>query len=113
MAQASNRTRPVKLPDDDAVTVFRLYIADETIASEQAVLNLRILCEDHVAGRYEVETVDILRQPLRAMSEGVLITPTLVRLTPLPVRKIVGDLSDTRAVLKTLGFSDRAQNDKL
>lgn len=116
MKQASNRglTAADSLEPSaaDAITLFRLYIADETIASEQAMANLNAICERHIAGRYEVETIDILQQPLRAMSEGVLITPTLLRLAPLPVRRIVGDLSDTGAVLYALGFRDKVQNEK-
>ena len=108
MNLASNRARPPQ-----AATLLRLYIADETTAAEQALLNVRNLCEYHVEDRYELETVDILRQPLRAIREGVLVTPALLRLTPLPVRKIVGDLSDCKAVLHALGLSDKATNDKL
>jgi circadian clock protein KaiB len=108
MNPASNRARAPK-----PATLLRLYIADETMAAEQALVNLRNLCEYHVEDQYELETVDILRQPLRAMREGVLVTPALLRLTPLPVRKIVGDLSDCKAVLHALGLNDRATNDTL
>lgn len=116
MKQASDRALnaadSLESSAEDTITLFRLYVADQTIASEQAVANLSSICERHIAGRYEVETIDILQQPLRAMSEGVLITPTLLRLAPLPVRRIVGDLSDTRAVLYALGFRDKAPNEK-
>lgn len=111
--RALNREDSLEPSAEDAVTLFRLYIAYETVASAQAVANLRAICESHMAGRYEVETIDILQQPLRVMSEGVLLTPTLLRLAPLPVRRIVGDLSDTSAVLYALGFRDKAQNEKI
>ena len=108
MNPASKSARPAT-----PATLLRLYIADKTIAAEQAVLNLKNLCECHIEGRYELETVDILQRPLRAMREGVLVTPALLRLTPLPVRRIVGDLSDCNAVLYALGLGDRATDDKL
>jgi circadian clock protein KaiB len=98
--------------NDGVITLFRLYIADETNAPEQAMLNLRSLSESHVAGRCEVETIN-MRQPLQTIRDGVLTTPTLFKLAPLPIRKVEGDLSDTQAVLHALGFMGKAQNDKL
>lgn len=91
--------------DGDAI-VLRLYIAGGTLASTRAGENLHALCEAQGAGRFTVEVVDILREPLRAMSEGVLVTPTLVRLSPQPPVKIVGDLSDRGTVLSALGLVD-------
>ncbi len=91
-------------PGDRETTLFRLYIADETPNSVRAVANLQSICQEHLQGRYRLEVVDILQEPLRALSEGVLVTPTLVRLSPLPVRKIVGDLSEPATVLLALGL---------
>jgi circadian clock protein KaiB len=84
--------------------VFRLYIADETPNSARATANLQAICQEHLRDRYKIDIVDILQEPLHALSEGVLVTPTLIRLSPLPVRKIVGDLSDRNAVLQALGL---------
>jgi circadian clock protein KaiB len=92
-------------PGDKEVTLFRLYVADETPNSARARTNLRSIGKEHLQDRYRTEVVDILQDPLRALSEGVLVTPTLVRLAPLPVRTIVGDLSELTAVLLALGLA--------
>ncbi len=104
-----NRKNAQAPPGDREITLFRLYIADETPNSARAVANLQSICQEHLQGRYKIEVVDILQAPLRALSEGVLVTPTLVRLFPLPVRKIVGDLSDRTAVLLALGLEGDAK----
>lgn len=85
---------------------LRLYIAGGTLASLRAQANLTAYCEQQGATRFDVELVDILREPLRALSEGVLLTPTLVRLSPLPIVTIVGDLSDQATVFSALGLVD-------
>jgi circadian clock protein KaiB len=108
MTNISSNDVPAELERPaDVVTHFRLYVADETFASEQAAVNLQVICEHYFPGRYLVETVDILRTPLRALDEGILLTPTLVKMAPPPVRKIVGDLSDTTAVLYALGIREK------
>ena len=91
-------------PGDRQTTLFRLYVAVETPNSVRAVANLQAICQEHLQGSYKIELVDILQEPLRALSEGVLVTPTLVRLSPPPLRKIVGDLSNRAAVLQALGL---------
>ena len=83
---------------------FRLYVAGNALNSEQAKANLAALCETHLAGRYEVELVDVFRDPKRALADNVFLTPTLVKLWPLPVRKIVGTLSQTQVALDALGI---------
>jgi circadian clock protein KaiB len=83
---------------------FRLFVADETLNSIQATANLHALCQAHLAGRHEIEIVDVFKEPQRAISEGVRMTPTLLRLAPLPIRRIVGTLVDTPRVLETLGL---------
>jgi circadian clock protein KaiB len=83
---------------------FRLYVADDTMNSSQAIANLRALCKSHLSGRYEIEIVDVFKEPQRAILEGIRMTPTLLRLTPLPIRRIVGTLMDTQRVLETLGL---------
>jgi circadian clock protein KaiB len=81
---------------------FRLYVADDTMNSTQAKTNLRSLCQTHLAGRHEIEVVDVFIEPQRAILEGIRMTPTLLRLAPLPIKRIVGTLVETQRVLETL-----------
>lgn len=83
---------------------FRLYVATGTLNSTQAMANLNALCRAHLEGRHEIEVVDVFREPQRALAEEIRMTPTLLKLTPLPVRRIVGSLSQTQRVLDTLGL---------
>jgi circadian clock protein KaiB len=84
---------------------FRLYVADDTMNSAQAAANLQALCKTHLPGRHEIEIVDVFKEPQRAILEGIRMTPTLLRLSPLPIRRIVGTLVDTQRVVETLGLS--------
>lgn len=90
------------------VCKFRLFIADHTQNSAQAVANLRRLCKVHLAGRHTIEIIDVLREPERALAAGVFMTPTLVRFAPAPDVRIVGTLSQTPTVLLALGLADSA-----
>ena len=83
---------------------FRLYVADDTLNSAQAVVNLKALCREYLDGRHHIEIVDVFREPKRALADAVFMTPTLIRLAPLPMRKIVGTLGQTVSVLQTLGL---------
>jgi circadian clock protein KaiB len=83
---------------------FRLYVAADTQNSLQATSNLNVLCRTYLAGHHEIEIVDVFRDPKRALAEGVRMTPTLLKLAPLPAKRIVGTLADTRRVLETLGI---------
>ncbi len=83
---------------------LRLYIAGEGPNSKLALANLRDLLEAHGPADYELEVIDCLREPLRALRDGVLVTPTLLRLSPGPTQTIVGTLSRTRSVLAALGL---------
>jgi circadian clock protein KaiB len=85
---------------------FRLYVAGDAPNSIQAVANLNALCREHLPERHEIEIVDVLSEPQRALTDGVFLTPTLVKLSPAPIRKIVGNLSDPKPVLLTLGLPD-------
>lgn len=87
-----------------ALFKFRLYVAGDAPNSSQAIANLAVFCQAHLPDRYEIEVVDVFREPKRALAEGIFMTPTLVVLTPPPVRKIVGTLSHTRTVLLALGL---------
>jgi len=87
---------------------FRLYVAGEAPNSMQAVANLAALCQIHLRDRHEIEIIDVFREPKRALAESIFMTPTLVVLAPLPVRKIIGTLSRTQTVLLALGLADIA-----
>ena len=78
---------------------FRLYVAGQTPKSLAAFANLKKICEEHVAGKYRIEIIDLLENPTLAKGDQILAIPTLVRKLPEPVRKIIGDLSNTERVL--------------
>jgi len=78
---------------------LRLYVAGQTPKSITALTNLKKYCEEHLQGKYKIEIIDLLKSPQLAEGDQILAIPTLVRKVPLPVRKIIGDLSDTEKVL--------------
>lgn len=78
---------------------LRLYVAGQTAKSVTALRNLRAICEEHLAGRYHIEVVDLLENPRLARGDQILAIPTLVRKLPEPLKKIIGDLSNTERVL--------------
>ena len=78
---------------------LRLYVAGQTPKSLAAFANLKKICEEHLAGKYTIEIIDLLTQPTLAKGDQILAIPTLVRKLPEPVRKIIGDLSNTERVL--------------
>jgi circadian clock protein KaiB len=83
---------------------FRLYVAADSLNSVQAIANLGALCREYLPGRHEVEIVDVFREPRRALDEDIRMTPTLLKVSPSPARRIVGTLSQTQRVLDTLGL---------
>jgi circadian clock protein KaiB len=87
-----------------AAYAFRLYVAGQAMNSAQAVANLNALCRSHLPGRHSIEIVDVFREPQRALAEGIFMTPTLIKLTPNPVRRIVGNLNQTQTLLLALGL---------
>lgn len=78
---------------------LRLYVAGQTPKSLKALSNLKVICENHLKGRYHIEVIDLLERPQLSKGDQILAIPTLVRKLPQPVRKIIGDLSDTERVL--------------
>ena len=78
---------------------LRLYVAGQTPKAVRAFANLRRICDEHLAGRYSIEVVDLLENPQLGRGDQILALPTLVRRLPAPIRKIIGDLSDTERVL--------------
>ena len=88
---------------------LRLYVAGQTPKCLAAFANLKRLCEEHMAGQYVIEIVDLLEHPQLAKGDQILAIPTLVRKLPQPVRKIIGDLSNTERVLVGLDLRSRVQ----
>jgi circadian clock protein KaiB len=78
---------------------LRLYIAGQSTRSLAALANLRMICEEHLHGRYRIEVIDLAKNPQLARGDQILALPTLVRRLPEPIRKLVGDLSDTERAL--------------
>ena len=93
---------------DDEKWELRLYTAGQTPKSLAAIRNLKKVCEEHLAGRYQIEVVDLLKNPRLAKDDQIVAIPTLVRKLPDPVRKIIGDLSDTERAL--VGLQLRQQS---
>jgi circadian clock protein KaiB len=83
---------------------FRLYVAGDSGNSAQAIANLAAICRAYLPDRHELEVVDVFREPKRALAEGIFMTPTLVKLSPSPARRIVGTLSQMQTVLQVLGL---------
>lgn len=90
---------------DEEVWELRLYVAGQTRKSLAALANLKRFCDEHLAGKYQLEVIDLLEDPQRAQTDQILAIPTLVRKLPAPIRKIIGDLSNTDRVL--VGFDLR------
>jgi circadian clock protein KaiB len=82
--------------------VLRLYVTGSTPRSSRAIQNIRSLCETHLWGRYDLEVIDIHQQPVLARGQQIIAAPTLIKQLPAPLRKMVGDLSDTQRVLMGL-----------
>ena len=87
----------------DVRCIFRLYVAGRTPRYEAAHLHLKQLCKEHFAGNYSIEMVDLLEHPERARTDNVIAIPMLERVSPEPIVRIIGDLSDKQSVLGALG----------
>jgi circadian clock protein KaiB len=86
---------------------LRLYVAGQNPRSRRALQNLKTICETHLAGHYDIEVIDLLENPTLARGDQIVALPTLVRKLPEPVRKIIGDLSNTERVLVGLDLRPR------
>jgi len=84
--------------------VMVLYIADGGPNSALAVSNLDAICKEHLTDNFRLEIVDVLEYPLRALADGILVTPSLTKVSPSPVTKVIGNLSDKGSVLHALGI---------
>jgi circadian clock protein KaiB len=85
--------------EGDEIWLLRLYVAGQSPKSLRAFSNLKALCDEHLAGHYEIEVIDLVEQPALARADDILAIPTLVRRLPAPLQKIIGDLSNTERVL--------------
>jgi len=99
--------KKAKRPADAVVTmvVLKLYIADTAPNSARAIANLAAICKEYLGDGFELEIIDVLEYPQRALADGIIVTPSLTKLSPSPLTKIVGNLSDTRSVLHALGIT--------
>ena len=90
--------------------LLRLYIAGSTPQSNRAVANIKIICEEHLKGQYELDVVDLYEKPYLAAGEQIIAAPTLIKKLPLPLRRIIGDMSNADRVL--VGLDLRRENQK-
>lgn len=92
--------------------ILRLYIAGQSARSAAALRNLQAVCEEHLAGRYRIEVIDLLKHPQLARGDQIIAVPTLVRHLPPPMKKIIGDLSNEENVLVGLDLRQRIKRAK-
>lgn len=91
--------------------VLRLYVTGTTPHSARAIVNIRKICEQHLQGRYDLEVVDISQNPTLAEGEQIIAAPTLIKELPLPLRRFIGDLSQTERILVGLDLRTAPEND--
>lgn len=112
VAKKPRRVRDLKDSVDRSDPAFwdlRLYVAGQTPKSMTAFANLKRICEEHLAGKYRIEVVDLLKEPQLARGDQILALPTLVRKLPEPIKKIIGDLSNTERTLVGLDLRPRGE----
>jgi circadian clock protein KaiB len=107
MTRRDAKRRPADDPTTVAtvVVVLRLYIADSAPNSARAIANLAAICKEHLGDQFELEIIDVLEHPQRALADGIIVTPSLTKVSPSPLARIVGNLSDTNSVLHALGIA--------
>jgi circadian clock protein KaiB len=88
--------------------VLKLYVTGATPNSRKSIENIKKICEEYLEGRYELEVIDIFQQPVLSKGEQIIAAPTLVKKLPLPLRKLIGDLSDTDRVLMGLNIKKKS-----
>jgi len=91
---------------DNARYVLRLYVTGTTRHSARAIVNIRKICEEHLQGRYELEIVDISQHPTLVVGEQIIAAPTLIKKLPLPLRRFIGDMSQTERILLGLDLRE-------
>ena len=87
--------------------VFRLYVAGGAPNSVRALANLYAICRKHFPESHRIEVIDVLKEPMRALAEAILVTPTVVKVSPAPELQIIGNLSDEEEVLRALGLPQK------
>ncbi len=87
--------------------VLRLYVTGTTARSARAIANVKKICEEHLSGRYQLDVIDLYQQPQLAQSEQIIAAPTLIKELPVPVRRVLGDMSKTERVLVVLGIKPK------
>src|SRR5512140_1323134 len=105
--KSTSKKKPQTLAEQEEFWELRLYVAGQTQREVAAFANLKMLCEEHVKCKYRIEIIDLLKNPQLAKGDQILAVPTLVRKLPVPVRKIIGDLSNTERVLVGLDLRPR------
>ena len=90
------------MPSGDGHYTLRLYVAGQTRKSLSAIANLKIICDEHLSGRYTVEVIDLVLEPQRAAHDQIVAVPTLVRSLPPPLKRVIGNLADRERVLMGL-----------
>ena len=98
------RDRGAADPAAAAAVVMVLYITDSGPNSVRAVANLEAICKEHLKDNFRLEIIDVLEYPLRALADGIVVTPSLAKLSPSPATTVVGNLSDKSGVLRALGI---------
>ena len=93
--------------EDKEFWELRLYVAGQTPRSLTALANLKKICNEHLAGKYHIEVIDLMKNPQLARGDQILAVPTLVRKLPVPLRKLIGDLSNSEKVLVGLDLKER------
>jgi circadian clock protein KaiB len=106
-AHQPESSSPTPGSEPNHIWELRLYVAGQTPKSLTAFENLKKICEEHLAGQYHIEVIDLLEHPQLARGDQIIALPTLVRKLPVPIRKIIGDLSNTERVLVGLDIRPR------
>jgi circadian clock protein KaiB len=91
-----------KVRTQTAALRLRLYIAGNAPNSLLAIANTKAICDEHFRSEHEIEIVDLIEHPQRALADGIIVTPTLLKLSPPPVQRVIGNLSDTNQLLRAL-----------
>jgi circadian clock protein KaiB len=108
MSAKKEKLKETQAQKNSDVWELRLYVAGQTPNSVKAFANLKKICEEHLKGKYSIEVVDLLKNPQLAAGDQILAIPTLVRKLPEPIRKIIGDLSNTERVIVGLDIRPKS-----
>lgn len=99
-------------PQSEKKIIMKLYVSGATPRSSRAIENIRNFCEEHLKGRYELEIVDIYQQPELLKHDEVVAAPTLIKELPLPLRKLIGDMSDEEKIMIGLNIKPRKEHEE-